>query len=298
MDAPSQRVVVRLTLSGQGQAAPAPGQRALSLEAMGRPAPVAAEAFLPRKRTSMPVEPDELDDPESEERLAKRHQTRSAASRRALTADTVLVHRDETALEGGSDSGDEEEVQAEPMYRPPGGMPSIEIPVIRVLDEDDGGCPDDLLRKEQEQDEEDVSDAHFAKMHLIYEIKEQALRENLSGSRIRRFPLRKGGPVSSTELLFAPSVEAKLTKEDQVEVLGKAMDVQLPEERRAEIEGKLHEVEQSYEQGPTHYTRYYLHTQWKPVVTIERPAPVADAAAVEQPKPRLLLKLKRLSDKM
>ena len=105
MDAPSQRVVVRLTLSGQGQAAPAPGQRALSLEAMGRPAPVAAEAFLPRKRTSMPVEPDELDDPESEERLAKRHQTRSAASRRALTADTVLVHRDETAPEGGGDGG-------------------------------------------------------------------------------------------------------------------------------------------------------------------------------------------------
>ncbi len=64
---------------------------------------------------------------------------------------------------------------------------------------------------------------------------EQALRENLSGARNRRFPVRKAGPVSSTELLFAPDIEARLSESDHLEVLGKVVhDIAVPEVRPCE----------------------------------------------------------------
>lgn len=103
--------------------------------------------------------------------------------------------------------------------------------------------------------------------------------------------------MSSTELLFAPDIESRLSESDHLEVLGKVVhDVAVPEvsgaaralllllltpltarqERLALITDKLEEKEKSYAQAPKHFTRFFLHTQWAPEVRIER-APAGQA---------------------
>ena len=227
----------------------------------------------------------------------KRHRTRGALSKRTLTGDSVLVFF--AREDGSADEEEEEESEKEeeqmPQYRPASNNP-IEIPVVRTLTDDEmAGTGLDLS---QEGDLEPTSDEWYRKLHLVFEIKEQALREQYSrpGSSVRRL-VNRSGPVSSTELLLAPSVESRLTKEDHIQVLGK-MDVpDVPQERLRAIEGKLEEVEKSYENRPTHFAKYYLHTQWAPQVVVEKPPVEAVPEGQPAPKPKLLIKLTRLQDK-
>jgi hypothetical protein len=226
----------------------------------------------------------------------KRHRTRGAMSKRALTAETVLMCLD-APVSSDDEEDEEKEVHVdEPVYRPSGC--SIEIPVVRTLtDEEMKGGGNGWT---EDGPVEPTSDEWYRKLHVVFEIKEQAFREQAtrsSGSSLRRL-VNSSGPVSSTELMLAPAVEAKLTKEDHRMVLGKVDLPEVPEERLRAIEGKLEEVEKSYENSTQHYARYYLHTQWAPqMVKVE---PIADLLVAEgqpPPKPKLLLKLKRLQDK-
>ena len=247
----------------------------------------------------------------------KRHRTRGALSKRTLTAETVL-----SFVEGELSSEEEEDSELEeapedaaPVYRPAATV--IEIPVVRTLSDEEmrGGGENGALGDGGGGggggvggEVEPTSDEWYRKLHLVFELKEQAFREQASrgGSSVRRL-VNRSGPVSSTELLLAPAVESMLTKEDAKLVLGKVDLPEVPEDRLRLIEGKLQEVEKSYENRTQHYARYYLHTQWAPQVIVEPPPPPSAAAATGDgggagegqppPKPKLVLKLKRLQDK-
>jgi hypothetical protein len=237
----------------------------------------------------------------------KRHRTRGAMSKRTLTAETVLVFVEgELSSEEEEDSEQEEQPEdVAPVYRP--STSDIEIPVVRTLTDEEmraGGEGPAHGDNGNGVEVEPTSDEWYRRLHVVYEIKEQAFREQATrgGSSVRRL-VNRTGPVSSTELLLAPAVERKLTKEDAKMVLGKMELPEVPEDRLRLIEGKLEQVEKSYEQGTQHYARYYLHTQWAPQVIVEPPPPAPAASAVEgqppmpPPKPKLVLKLKRLQDK-
>ncbi len=275
-------------------------------------------SMLPAGKTARAQHADE------EAAAPKRHRTRGAVSKRALTADTVLFFAEgplssddeddeeeagtgSAAAGGGGVGGGEEEGGRgkgkgkgtrrgeEPVYRP--AASSIEIPVIRMLTDEEmrsGGEP-----APEGTPLELTTDEWYRKLHLVFEIKEQAFREQAmrsGGSSLRRL-VNRSGPVSSTELLLAPEIEAKLSKEDQRMVLGKVDLPEVPEERLRAIEGKLEEVEKSYENTTTHFSRYYLHTQWAPEIKIEKPPEVPLVEGQPPPKPKLMLKLKRLQDK-
>lgn len=227
----------------------------------------------------------------------KRHRTRGAVNKRMLTADTILTFVEGPLVMSSDDEDEErqEEEPEEPVYRPVAS--SIEIPVIRTLTDEEMKAGGEELPEGAPV--ELTTDEWYRKLHLVFEIKEQAFREQAmrsGGSSLRRL-VNRSGPVSSTELLLAPEIESKLTKEDQRMVLGKVDLPEVPEERLRAIEGKLEEVEKTYENTTTHYARYYLHTQWAPEIKIEKPPDVPLAEGQEPPKPKLTLKLKRLQDK-
>jgi len=179
----------------------------------------------------------------------------------------------------------------------------IWIPDIVELNQDADAATFAQQEADGLEDEEEITDdEYYAKLHLLFELKEQALREQWTGTRKKTRFVRKGGEVSSTELLFAPAVGSKFTEEDQIDVIGKVVNPEIPEQRLKQIEEKLEKVEQSYEQRPKHFSRYYLHTRWKPEIVIEKPPPQPQQQqqqqqAQSQKKPRLVLKLKRLKDK-
>ncbi len=238
----------------------------------------------------------------------KRHRTRGALSKRTLTAETVLIFAegDLSSEEEEEEEIEEQQEDAAPVYRP--STSDIEIPVVRMLTNEEmksGGAEarqgEDAEAEAAAAAAEQTSDEWYRKLHVVFEIKEQAFREQASraGSSVRRL-VNRSGPVSSTELLLAPSVEKKLSKEEARLVLGKVDLPEVPEERLRAIEGKLEEVEKSYENRSQHYARYYLHTQWAPqVVVVEPPAASAlgETDGMPPPKPKLVLKLKRLQDK-
>lgn len=239
-----------------------------------------------------------------DELLNKRHRTRGALSKMQMTPETILYFSPTSQDgDGSSDedySSDEEEKM--PQYRPGTFTQPIEIPVIRTLSVEEMSARDDDEEAGMGGGEDyPDDDAWYAKLHLVFELKEQALREQWlrAGGGGQRKLVQKRGPVSSTELLLAPQVESKLSKEDHLMVLGKMDAPEVPEERLKEIEGKLNEVQKTYEMQDKKFTRYYLHTQWAPQVIIDKPPVVAttEEGGAPPPKPRLLLKLKRLEDK-
>lgn len=244
--------------------------------------------------------------------MPKRHQTRGAARSEQLNADTVLRHLEpEEEFEWQTSQALPSEA---PAWEPPSRTLTEDIIIPQIVE-----LPLEQMTPSGAVDasfeEEDISDAYFAKMHLVHEIKEQALRENIAGTR-RNF-VRRVGAVTASELLFAPTVS--LSKQDQMEVLGRVVDVELPEERRSLIVEKLQEKEKTYAEAPKHFVRNYLQTQWAPVTVIREPvvaaapngdrdetepgggapnngAPPGPSPPAPNNKGRLLIKLKRLPD--
>ena len=229
----------------------------------------------------------------------KRHRTRGALSKRQLTPETILYF---TPPEAGSsdeeeDDDDEEELPSETL--PPPGA-SIEIPVVRRLTDEELAVRTAELQElgaPPDREEDQTSDAWYRRLHLVFELKEQAIREQaMRSGGGRRVVRRLGNEVSATELLLAPEVERSLSREDHRLVMGKSEAPEVPGERLAEIQSRLLEVEQSYDQEKK-YSRYYLHTRWQPQVVVEPPvAPGADGEAAVAPR-RLVIKLQRLADK-
>lgn len=171
--------------------------------------------------------------------MNKRHRTRQALHKRQLTADTLLYLTPPEGLseDEDEDSGDEEEEEQGDSGHPlPTPGAAIEIPVVRTLTDEELATrmapPPPILSEQQpaaDEEEEDISDAHYRRLHLVFELKEQALREqSVRTGGARRLVQRSGRQVSSTELLLAPSVERKLTREDHKMVLGKTVCPKCP----------------------------------------------------------------------
>lgn len=245
-----------------------------------------------------------------EEETSKRHRTRGALSKRQLQPETILYFKhpeEENGEDFDFEDSEEEDVgdQAS-MSSKSSSVQNIEIPTIKELTDQELA---EIVEDDVEGEDEDVEldDEYYKKLHLVFEIKEQAIREQwMKGGNSRRM-LRKMGPVSSTELLLAPAVEAKLSREDTMEVLGKSDLPDVPEERLRDIQGRLDEVEKTYERDGK-YARFWLHTQWKPEIVVEKRASDDgdnrsdnnnnndNGGEPPKPKPRLVLKLKRLQD--
>lgn len=234
-----------------------------------------------------------------DETLHKRHRTRHALHKRALTEDTVLYFAPPEGLQSDDEDEDslDEEIDDDEASAPPvlGLKPevSIEIPVIRTLTDEELAAraaevaaaktiaSDVQTTGGGEEDEEPTSDSWYRRMHLVFELKEQAIREQASrSSSVRRLVQRTGSEVSSTELLLAPKVESLLTSEDTKMVMGKVDLPELSGDRLIEIEEKLAQVERSYESKGQSFSRYWLHTRFQPKVIIEE----VQAASVPVPE--------------
>lgn len=191
---------VRFVLSRMGSVQAAPDARPLPpLPPPALPYVPAVEAVspAPRKRLSgagpgaADVElagaaPDSEDVP-----MAKRHQTRANASRRQLTADTVLhsLPDGEVIPDDAGVSCDEDDGPAGQHDHAGALLPAhnIEIPNIVTLEEGGGREP----MEEGNGEEEDVSDARMARLHLVYEIKVRAYGRIMGGVALAHVRARR-----------------------------------------------------------------------------------------------------------
>jgi hypothetical protein len=237
-----------------------------------------------------------------DESLHKRHRTRHALSKRQLTDETVLYFTPKEGSDGEEDDSLEEAelVTTETHISVP---TSIEIPVVRTLTDEELAARDAAPPLAAGEEEEPTSDEWYRKLHIVFEIKEQAFREQaLRSGGARRLVQRSGREVSATELMLAPEVEKKLSREDHKLVLGKVDAPEVPDERLVEIQERLQEVAKSYE-PEKRFARYFLHTRWKPSVVVSEVEDDNAAAAATGPtaeatpkKKKLVIKLRRLAD--